>query len=555
MATSLLAGVTGLRAHQQLLDVVGNNLANMNTPGFKAARMRFADLLSDMKKPPTAAVSNKVGGTNPIQIGLGVKVATVDTDLRQGSIEATGNELDMAVQGAGYFVLSDGTEQVYTRAGAFAIDEEHRLVDPATGFRVLRHGTIGEGTENLPAFQTPGDMSIRIPSGVSIPGQPTTTVFFQGNLDSLSLGPQAEILTSAQPFLAGGMPATETTLLNDLDDNLQPYAAGDKILISGVDAQDNTVNASFDVDDTTTVGDLVDEISTLFSGTTARLDDNGYLVLEADETGPASLTLTLADDPNNNGFTAFTNHNMVLSLDGKDGDTVSTAIEIFDSQGSPHQLTLLFQKKGNNLWDMTALIDESEGEVMDGQVVGLRFNDNGSFQQVTGVGTGDANITVRFNNISTPQTISFFFGTPNSFDGLTQFGGASSAAAIDQDGLAAGYFTGLSINPDGVIEGIFTNGRTLPMAQAALANFANPSGLIRKGDNYYAFSTNSGIPLVGAPMTGGRGSIQSGALESSNVDVAYEFTRLITAQRGFQVNARIITATDEIMQELSNIIK
>jgi len=555
MAASLLAGVTGLRAHQQLLDVVGNNLANMNTPGFKAARARFSDLLSDTKRPPTAAVPGRVGGTNPIQIGLGVKVAAIDADLRQGSIETTGNDLDLAIQGNGYFVLTDGTQYLYTRAGAFAIDEDNRLVDPATGFRVVRHGTVGEGDSTTPAFQTPGDMTIKIPTGTSIPGKPTNTVYFSGNLNSLALGPQAETLTSSQPLLSGGSPATETTLLNDLDSNLQPYVAGDKIVINGTDAEGNAINLTLSVDGTTTVGDIINEINNNFAGVTARIDSDGYLILQADEEGPASLNLVIADDSLNTGFTSWTNHNMVLTLDGKYGDTVTTSIEIFDSQGAPHQLTLVFQKKGNNVWDMTASIDSAEGTVIDGQVVGLRFNDDGSFQQVTGVGTGDADITIQFKNISQPQTISFFFGSPNGFDGLTQFGGASSAAATRQDGLAAGYLSGLSVNADGIIEGIFTNGRTLPLAQIALAHFANPSGLLRKGDNYYSFSTNSGIPLVGAPLTGGRGSIQSGALESSNVDVAFEFTRLITAQRGFQVNARIITATDEIMQELSNIIR
>jgi flagellar hook protein FlgE len=554
MASSLLSGVSGLRVHQSLLDTVGNNLANINTIGFKSARIRFADLLSEDLRPATGAVDSRVGGTNPLQIGLGVRIAGVDTILKQGSIEATGNELDLAIQGDGFFVATDGIANFYTRAGAFGVDEENNLVDPATGYRIVRYGTVGESDGTGPGFQTTGDPSIKIPTGTSIAGRATNSIRVTGNLNALALGPLAETLTSGQPLESAGVAATSATLLNALDASTSPYQPGDIIQITGTDAAGNAVNTTMNVDGTTTVGDLLAALNGAFSQTTATLLADGSLQLQADNVGPAALSLSLSNPSTNAGFTNFTVLGMQLTADGKLGDKVTTGIQIFDTQGSPHNLTVVFQKQSNNVWDLTASIDSAEGTMIDSTATGLQFNDDGSFRQVTGTGNGDGDISIQINGLSTPQTISFNFST-NGFDGLTQFGGASSAAATEQDGLAAGFLTGLAVNPDGVIEGVFTNGRTLPLAQLALANFANPGGLERLGDNYYGITSNSGIPLIGTALSGGRGLVQSGALENSNVDVALEFTRLITAQRGFQVNARTITATDSVLQELSNIVR
>jgi flagellar hook protein FlgE len=162
------------------------------------------------------------------------------------------------------------------------------------------------------------------------------------------------------------------------------------------------------------------------------------------------------------------------------------------------------------------------------------------------------------NGISPPnpaQTITLNFGTPGGFNGLTQFGGATSAAAVDQDGFGAGFLTSVSVASDGVINGVFTNGQILPLAQMAIATFVNPGGLGREGNNLFSLTSQSGEALIGAGGSGGRGLVQQGTLESSNVDVALEFTRLIIAQRGFQVNARTITVGNEVLQELANIIR
>src|SRR5262249_1919344 len=150
----------------------------------------------------------------------------------------------------------------------------------------------------------------------------------------------------------------------------------------------------------------------------------------------------------------------------------------------------------------------SEGTLLDNKVTGITFNDDGSFRQVNGVGLGDAFITAQIIGLGSPQTIGFNFGSAGGFEGLTQVGGASSAVARDQDGFAAGYLTSISVAQDGIITGVFTNGRTLPLAQLALASFANPSALLREGNNYFGLSSESGTALLGAGLSGGRGSVQ-----------------------------------------------
>jgi flagellar hook protein FlgE len=244
-----------------------------------------------------------------------------------------------------------------------------------------------------------------------------------------------------------------------------------------------------------------------------------------------------------------------VTTPGKDGDTVTTGIQVFDVQGTSHSVNLVFQKQSNNVWNLTASIPASEGTLTDNLVTGITFNDDGSFRQVTGIGAGNPTLTMQINGLANPQTIGFNFGSLNGFNGLTQVGGSSSAIAKDQDGYEAGFLTNISVDQDGIINGVFTNGRTLPIAQLAIATFANPSALLRQGNNYFGLSSESGNPLLGAALSDGRGSIQEKALETSNVDIALEFTRLIIAQRGFQMNARTITASDQVLQELANIIR
>jgi flagellar hook protein FlgE len=422
MSTSLYTGVSGLQAAQQMLDVVGNNLANLNTTGFKSQTADFADLVYQTLAQATGGAVNSVGGTDPTQVGLGTFLAGTTTNLQQGALQQTGNNLDLAIEGNGYFVVSNGNGNYYTRAGSFGVDSQGYLVDPTTGYKVQRFGTTGEATSTSPAFQSAANTNIQIPYGTGIPGTATANVTLQGNLSA----------------------------------------------------------------------------STAVNG------------------------------------------------------TYSTSIQIFDSQGTGHSLSLTFTKSAANTYTVTgALSDNGTVTVPTGTTI--TFGANGSLASPATIA-----LTVAYPStagVTTPQTVTLNLGTVNGTNGLTQFGGTSSAAATAQDGLASGVLTSVTIGQDGTVNGAFSNGAILPIAQIALAQFANPGGLSADGNNYYSATVNSGAPVLAGPEAGGRGLVQAGTLEQSNVDVSTEFTNLIIAQRAFEVNAKAVTTSDEVVQDLANIIR
>ncbi len=414
--TALFTGSTGLQANSSALDVVGNNLANLNTTGYKTQRTLFKDLVYQTLNPGSAP-SGSLGGTNPSQNGFGVAVGSVDSLFQQGSINPTGRSLDAAIQGAGFFVVSDGSTTAFTRAGSFAVDAAGFLIDPNTGFRVQRTGTVGEGNAVTPGFQVTGNNDIRVPFGAGAPGVQTSTVNFQGNLSS-----------------------------------------------------------------------------------------------------------TLAV-----------------------GQSTTTAIQVYDSQSTPRALTVTFTKTGANAFDVSAQISGGTASITTPGVTfdtaGLLVNPGTLAVDVTGIAGAAA------------QTITLNLGTPGQATGLTQFGGTSTAAAVTQDGSGFGTLTDVSFDNNGNVQGQFSNGRTIPIAQLAIAGFNNEGGLLRSGNNYFLTSAASGEALIGTAGSGGVGTVQGSALEGANVDIAIEFSRLIIAQRGFQVNARTITAANDTLQELANIIR
>lgn len=264
-------------------------------------------------------------------------------------------------------------------------------------------------------------------------------------------------------------------------------------------------------------------------------------------------------------------------------EKVTSSVQIYDSLGGAHTVEARYFRTGTsstttgatvdryNGWDMVINIPPSEGTLVDGLITGIKFDSKGRY-----VGNGNLGQTLRGNPLSdsntyagTPgdntfratwsstgtQTVTFNLGDPSSTNGLTGFGSASTAAAVDQDGYAAGTLDTMSVSSNGNIVGLYTNGKSKSLYQVEVTTFRNPTGLTSAGNNLWGVSTNSGDPLSRAPGEGGAGSITSGALEGSNIDIASEFTRLITAQRGFQVNARVITTTDSVLQELSGLVR
>lgn len=413
---ALFVGASALTANSTALDIVGNNIANLNTTGFKSQRALFKDMLYQTTNPGSGGTASS-GGTNPIQLGFGVGVGSVDSVFQQGTLNPTGRNLDAGIQGTGFFVLSEGNRDVYTRAGSFSVDSTGFLVDPSTGNRVQRSGVVGEATPTTPGFQVPGSRDIRIPLGAGIAGLPSSTINYKGNLSS-------------------------------------------------------------------------------------------------------SLQI---------------------------GESASTGIQVYDSQSTPRALTVTFTKTAANTFDVTAVVS---GGIATIAIPTVTFDTQGFL-------AAPASLSLAISGIAgaAPQTITMNLGTPGQSDGLTQFGGITTTSAITQDGTGFGTLTDVSFDNNGFVQGSFSNGRTVPLAQLAMAGFNNQAGLIRVGGNYFAASAASGEALVGVAGQGGLGSVQGAALEGANVDIAIEFSRLILAQRGFQANARTITAANDTLQELANIIR
>jgi len=409
MMRSLFAGVSGLKNHQTRMDVIGNNIANVNTIGFKSGRVSFQDVLSQTLQGASAGSGGR-GGTNPVQVGLGVGLASIDTLFTDGSFQPTGKQTDLAIQGAGFFILSDGLNQVYTRAGAFDFDRLGNFVVPGTGYQVM--GWLADINGNIDTNAAP--TRITIPVGQTMPAQATTKVTYAYNLSA-----EAEVNTQ-----------------------------------------------------------------------------------------------------------------------------VPVSIVVYDSQGNAYKLKGIFEKTGDNEWSF-GNIEVIDPKGVTHPVAGattIRFTAAGSFDSADP-------LTIAFADTISGQPLQI---TPD-FSRLTQYGGESSVQAVDADGYAAGVLEQTTIDTSGVIMGYFSNGQSQPLARIALATFNNPGGLIKVGENLFAVSSNSGEPLIGTSGTGGRGTLSSGTLEMSNVDLAQEFTNMIITQRGFQANSKIITVTDEMLQELANL--
>ena len=555
MANALLTGVSGLSTHQKMIDVVGHNLANLNTTGFKSRRALFSDVFYETVKGGSGGAVGVAGGTNPSQIGNGSKLATVAVNHSQGNLEATGAAFDFALEGDGFFVVDSAAEgPLYTRAGAFGIDKNGFLVDVASGHLIRRFGSLGEPNSLGPAFQSPGATGIRIPLGARVPGQATAVASLRGNLSPTSTPATHHVLATVDPLTVNGTSAGLATLMNDLDLITSPYASGDSIDVTGTDHDGSSVTASILVDDTTTLQDLVDGISAAFSGATARLDATGQLVLEADQSGRSALDFSLTDTNATAPGANIAAAGIATTRTGASGEVIRGGVEVFDEQGGAHAVGIEMVREDDGTWSLTATIDPAEGTLVDASVTGITFNPDGTFSQAVGTGTGNADLVLQFANAPGTQTIQLDFGTPGTLGGLTSIAGESSIAT-DQDGFSTGTLVAVNVDGTGAIEGVASNGRRIPLAQMAIASFANPHGLEGLGNNFFRATPSSGTAEFGSGQTGGRGVVRSGQLEKSNVDIALEFTQLIVAQRGFSANARTITVTDEILEELTSLLR
>ncbi|MHC4842466.1 MAG: flagellar hook protein FlgE [Planctomycetota bacterium] len=555
MSNALSSGVTGLQAHQKMLDVSGNNLANVNTTAFKASRITFAELLSETVKKASAP-TDSVGGTNPQQMGSGVGVAGIMPNMTQGNIVNTGNPLDLALEGEGYFVLSDGGQNLYSRAGAFAVDAASILVDPTNGYRVQRIGTVGESD----GFQISGDQDIHVPFDASMPASATTEMIVSGNLssDAAMSTPDTQVITSELGYTTGsGTTAELTTEIDQLDQYTGTLTSG-TISFSGYHSDGTGYSGALydlSIDGATTLQDLIDHLNNnVLSGATASLV-NGQVRVTDDTSGYSrtDIAMTYAGD----GTLDVPGYFELSTVGGAEVKPVN--ITVYDSQGGKHVLAASFVRTDTaNTWDMvlTSITGNIDNITIDNRrIEDITFDaGDGSYSGLAGSDT--AEFVISFGHDPTvPQTVAVDMGTVGRLDGLTQFAGNSTAVARDQDGYAAGRLSTVSVNNEGILIGAFSNGIKKDIATLQIALFQNPAALESKGGGFFLSSANSGEAMATQAMTGGAGTIHGGSLEKSNADVATEFVNMIQAQNGFQANARTIRVANEVLRELTNLIR
>jgi flagellar hook protein FlgE len=565
MSFALSSGVTGLQAHQQMLDVAGNNLANVNTTAFKSSRILFSELLSETIRKASQPTTN-TGGTNPVQMGSGVGVSGIVPNMSQGNIVNTGNPLDMAIEGEGYFVLSDGQQSVYSRAGAFAVDSASMLVDPATGYRVQRIGDEGVAD----GFQVAGNPNVQVPYNVAMQAKATSAVTVAGNLsaDAAMTTPQTNVLAANTALtVSKGTMATGTAELDTLDQFTAGTLTGATITVSGFNHSGTalTDGTPLSVTGTTTVADLISHINTVLdAGGTAGANGaatlvNGKIVVTDAVSGYSKSDVGLTFANTGTATLKLPTYFEMTTVGGEEVKNVN--ITVYDSKGGPHVLSGAFVRTDTaNVWDM--VLSSITGDVAalapgNRRIEGIKFGaSDGSYMGLDATIGDTSKFVVSFASApANPQTINISMGQVGQMDGLTQFAGNSTAVAREQDGYSAGRLSTVSVNKEGILIGAFSNGVKKNIGALQIALFQNTSGLENVGGNYFIPSANSGSAVATQALTGGAGTVHGGSLEKSNADVATEFVNLINAQNGFQANSRTIRVATDILAELATLIR
>lgn len=539
MLRALYSGVSGLINHQMKLDVLGNNIANVNTVGYKSGRINFSEALNQTLS--SASPGRGTGYINPMQVGLGMKTSSIENLFAQGNLEATGVITDMALEGEGFFMLKTNSGNFYSRAGQFFFNADGKLVNQR-GLAV-QGWMVNEETSQVGFGQ--GNLSdVVIDPNLISEALETENVWLSGNLNA-GLETTAEVWTMGSALTEAGVDATGATLLNNLEQVSTPYVAGDTVEISGTNPDGSAVSVTYTYAAGDTVQQLIDAISAAYTGATATISD-GQITLTDDVAGESSSSLSLSNGAANTGIIVFPN--FVNTNPGATG-TSRTSVVVYDSMGGSHNVIIDFTKTATNgqwTWEASTSGDET---ILSGGSGTITFNDAGVMTSFLFDG-GEDELTLDPGNGAQTMNVALHAETGTDYSGISQYESLSTLTVRDQDGRSTGSLVGLTIGYDGMISGSFSNGAIDNIAKIGIATFSNNGGLSDMGDGLYQESLASGNVNVRGLEIGDSSAIISGALEMSNVDLAKEFTEMITTQRGFQASAKVITTADQILDEL-----
>ena len=527
MLRSLSAAISALRNHQAFMDILSTNISNINTVGYKSSRVSFQDLLSQTLRLGRPADAD-TGGTNPMQIGLGMQLGGVSTIFTQGSLRATGRATDLAVQGDGFFVVQSGTDRYYTRDGTIDVGLDGRLLSTTTGMLLLGWQASAAGEVNTTGEITP----ITIPFGAG-QSSATSQVTFQGNLNlNHYLGTPTYVANTVTGFVTSEVTSGKTQLATDTYHVEIQDSGGGNMQFRVVDSNGTAVSI-YDAatDDGTTYTSGWQDVGDMLGNFADGVVDTGRGLTITFGTTEASYTA---------GTQALGTAAKVVYDNGAD-DPITSSVGVYDSLGELHTLSLALVRTGVSTWTYTVTESDDSLSLTGGTTGTVTFDESGSCTSTNPV------VIIDYTNGASDTTVTFDFGD------LTQMSGASNVDPVSQDGLAPGSLVDFSINEYGEVLGLYSNGLSQLIGQITLGSFSNPVGLLRMGQNLFGVSPNSGLAQIGVAGEGKRGIISSGFLEMSNVDLAREFTDMIVAQRGFQANSRVVSTSDEILQEVVNL--
>lgn len=564
---AMYTGLSGLNANARNLDIIGNNIANVNTTAYKSNRLNFQNQFSRTFSLGSAP-GDATGGSNPSQIGLGVRVGTTQRNFNPGSLSATGNPADLAIAGQGFFLVDRGLSRFYTRAGNFTLNEQQQMI-AGGGERLM-----GWGVDANFQVQRTSLQPVTIPIGQLRTAQATSNAAFTGNLRG---DDNATIANAGSRHTIGALtdtsgPIATTSLLTNLQNSLGApiAAAGDVITLSGVH-KGGTAAGAYDIADvslnvtaTTTLQEYMDFLASSMVIQPGAANPNGYTPGVTLDTGTGEITVVgntgalndlSFDDaqiqvfPGGTG-TAATPFQVTKNTSA-DGESTRTNFIVYDSLGNEVNvsITMTLVARGGATPGTTWRYDTSSTDDNDGDPRissgTIQFDADGHLTTTTPV-TLDIDRS-QFAGADSPLTFDLSFsGVSAGNTGST----TSSMSLLSADGSAMGELSGYGIGADGIINGTFSNGLVRVLGQIPVANFTNVEGLVDNGGNLFSVGVDSGEAVIAQPGQFGTGGITSGALELSNVDLAAEFINMITASTGYSASSRVISTTDQLMQQL-----
>ncbi len=555
---SLFSSVSGLKNHQSMMDVIGNNISNVNTIGFKQSRISFAETFANTLSAGKKGTST-IGGINPNQIGLGAKVSAIDRIWSQGPFERTGVATDVAIQGKGMFIVKSNGVTYFQRAGNFTFDQAGRLINPVNG--AILQGKLANTNGEIPSGNAISD--IIIDQNQKLAAEPTKNIQWIGNLSS------STPIQRTQKVTVNGNLSSSNAVGSIVNSNIiEIYNEDGKAFnlhVNYTKSADNTWTLNYSVKDSSNQ-DLTPPIDGSIAGLVFEQKDGKWLLNDASLAKFDGIQNRVTNSTNLLDFVidakSLTQEaaadSALASQDGsKESQEVSSIVTIYDSLGNKHNLTMKFVKVAENKWKYVIENLGNTGNVENGNGT-LEFNSDGSIKSIVQDGKQVSTLQIKFNpstGASTNQVINFNIGTVGSLSGISQTTASSNLNVLSQDGSEFAPLTNITINQFGIIEGVFANGKTKALAQILVANFKNINGLESVGDGLYRVSPNSGEAVINEFGADSGSTLQTQVLEQSNVDIAEEFSKMIIAQRGFQANARVISATDNLLQEATNIVR